>query len=151
MSIFNISFLGKPESADEFSNSLTSNYNFTSTTKDSTPKETIAYICGLRTRIECEPFSEHSTHSDRVTNIGYRFFWGASPLPAANQKLIVNDLNFQHICCSRASDWYTRSNNGNITFFQESLLLTCINCTLEEYEYFPFFSKKDRTNTPGKV
>ena len=27
-------------------------------------------ICGLRARIECKPFSEHSTHSDRVTNIG---------------------------------------------------------------------------------
>ena len=59
---------------------------FTSTTKDSSPKETIAYICGLRARIECEPFSEHSTHSDRVTNIGYGLFGRASPLPAARQK-----------------------------------------------------------------
>ena len=71
MSIFNISFLGKPESADEFSNPLTSNSDFTSTAKDSTSTERIAYICGLRARIECEPVSEHSTHSDRVTNIGY--------------------------------------------------------------------------------
>ena len=29
------------------------------------------YICGLRTGIECEHGSEHSTHSDRVTNIGF--------------------------------------------------------------------------------
>ena len=28
------------------------------------------YIYGLRTRIECEPGGEHSTRSDRVTNIG---------------------------------------------------------------------------------
>ncbi len=48
--------------------------DFTSTAKDSSPKETIAYICGLRARIECERVSEHSTHSDRVTNIGYGFF-----------------------------------------------------------------------------
>ena len=32
-----------------------------------------------RARVECERLSEHSTHSDRVTNIGYGFFWGASP------------------------------------------------------------------------
>ena len=52
--------------------------------KNSSPKEAIAYICGLRARIECEPLSEHSTHSDRVTNIGYCLFGGASTLPAAN-------------------------------------------------------------------
>ena len=48
--------------------------------KDSSPKEKIPYICGLRARIECEPFSEHSTRSDRVTNIGYLLFGGASRL-----------------------------------------------------------------------
>ena len=33
-------------------------------------REKPSYICGLRARIECEPFSEHLTRSDRVTNIG---------------------------------------------------------------------------------
>ena len=31
-----------------------------------------------------ESGGEHSTRSDRVTNIGYRLSSGASPLPAAN-------------------------------------------------------------------
>ena len=62
----------------------TPNSEFTSTAKDSTQREKIPYICGLRTRIECEPVSEHSTHSDRVTNIGYLLSLGASTLPAAN-------------------------------------------------------------------
>ena len=60
---------------------------FPPTAKDSSPKKTIAYICGLRARIECEPVSEHSTRSDRVTNIGYLLSLGASTLPAANQNL----------------------------------------------------------------
>ena len=63
------------------------NSDFTSTTKDSFQKETIAYICGLRARIECEPVSEHSTRSDRVTNIGDLLSLGASVLPAAKQNL----------------------------------------------------------------
>ena len=62
----------------------TPNSEFTSTAKDSFPREKVPYICGLRTRIECEPVSEHSTHSDRVTNIGYLLSLGASTLPAAN-------------------------------------------------------------------
>ena len=62
----------------------TPNSEFTSTAKDSTQREKIPYICGLRPRIECEPVSEHSTHSDRVTNIGYLLSLGASTLPAAN-------------------------------------------------------------------
>ena len=62
----------------------TPNSEFTSTAKDSTQSEKIPYICGLRTRIECEPVSKHSTHSDRVTNIGYLLSLGASTLPAAN-------------------------------------------------------------------
>ena len=62
----------------------TPNSEFTSTAKDSTQREKIPYICGLRTRIECEPVSEHSTHSDRVTKIGYLLSLGASTLPAAN-------------------------------------------------------------------
>ena len=65
----------------------TPNSEFTSTAKDSTQREKIPYICGLRTRIECEPFSEHSTRSDRVTNIGYRLPVGASVLPTANYYL----------------------------------------------------------------
>ena len=69
----------------------TPNSEFTSTAKDSTQREKIPYICGLRTRIECEPVSEHSTHSDRfnprskATNIGYLLSLGASTLPAATQ------------------------------------------------------------------
>ena len=31
--------------------------------------EKLFYICSLSARIECEPEGEHSTHSDRVTNI----------------------------------------------------------------------------------
>ena len=35
-------------------------------------------------------------HSDRVTNIGYCLFRGASTLPAANQNLIINvDITFR--------------------------------------------------------
>ena len=63
----------------------TPNSEFTLTAKDSTQREKIPYICGLRTRIECEPVSEHSTHSDRVTNIGYLLSLGASTLHAATQ------------------------------------------------------------------
>mgnify|MGYP004580462349 CR=1 FL=1 len=54
---------------------------FEQSDKDSSHIEKISYICGLRARIECEPLSEHSTHSDRVTNIGYLLYVGASPLP----------------------------------------------------------------------
>jgi len=54
------------------------NFDFTSTAKDSLRSEPIAYICGLRARIECEHGSEHSTRSDRVTNIGYRLASEAS-------------------------------------------------------------------------
>ena len=53
-------------------------------------REKLFYICSLSARIECEPEGEHSTHSDRVTNIGYCLFRGASTLPAANQNLIIN-------------------------------------------------------------
>ena len=41
-------------------------------------REKVSYICGLRARIECEPVGEHSTRSDRVTNIGYLLSFGAS-------------------------------------------------------------------------
>ena len=57
----------------------TINRNFSSI-KNSSHREKIFYICGLRARIECEPFSEHSTRSDRVTNIGYFLPVGASVL-----------------------------------------------------------------------
>ena len=79
MSIFNISFPVNLQPADKSSKPSNMKSDFTSTAKDSSPKETIGYICGLRARIECEPISEHSTRRDRVTNIGYRLFGGASP------------------------------------------------------------------------
>lgn len=79
MSIFNISFPVNLQPADKSSKPSNMKSDFTSTAKDSSPKETIAYICVLRARIECEPISEHSTRRDRVTNIGYRLFGGASP------------------------------------------------------------------------
>ena len=47
-------------------------------------RETLSYICGLRTRIECEPGGEHSTHSDRVTNIGEHL---------SSQASVLNELN----------------------------------------------------------
>ena len=79
MSIFNISFPVNLQPADKSSKPSNMKSDFTSTAKDGSPTETIAYICGLRARIECEPISEHSTRRDRVTNIGYRLFGGASP------------------------------------------------------------------------
>ena len=45
-------------------------FEFTPTAKDSAKRKKLSYICGLRTRIERERRGEHSTHSDRVTNIG---------------------------------------------------------------------------------
>ena len=46
------------------------NSDFATTTKEQLPKTKLSYICGLRARIGCESLSEHSTHSDRVTDIG---------------------------------------------------------------------------------
>ena len=67
--------------------------------KHSTRREKISYICGLRTRIGCERVSEHSTHSDRVTNIGCLLSSGSSTLPAANYYLSIpffeNIFHFQ--------------------------------------------------------
>ena len=57
MSIFNISFPVNLQPADKSSKPSNMKSDFTSTAKDSSPKETIAYICGLRARIECEPIS----------------------------------------------------------------------------------------------
>lgn len=66
------------------------NFDFTPTAKDSLRSEPIAYICGLRARIECEHGSEHSTRSDRVTNIAVLLSLGASlPLPAATQNYLI--------------------------------------------------------------
>ena len=65
------------------------NFDFTPTAKDSLRSEPIAYICGLRARIECEHGSEHSTRSDRVTNIGYRL---ASEAVFACGKFEINSL-----------------------------------------------------------
>ena len=56
------------------------NSDFAPAAKVSFQREPIPYICGLRARIECEPVSEHSTRSDRVTNIGYRLSLEASVL-----------------------------------------------------------------------
>ena len=50
------------------------NCNFVPIAKDSSKREPIPYICGLRARIECEPLSEHSTRSDTFTNIRIGFF-----------------------------------------------------------------------------
>ena len=58
VSIFNISFSVNPQPADKASKPSNMKSDFTSTAKDSSPKETIAYICSLRARIECEPISE---------------------------------------------------------------------------------------------
>ena len=67
------------------------NSDFSSVAKDSFQREPIPYICGLRARIECEPGGEHSTRSDRVTNIGYGLSLEASALPlsATNQEFSV--------------------------------------------------------------
>ena len=65
------------------------NCNFVPIAKDSSKREPIPYICGLRARIECERVSEHSTHSDRVTNIGVLLSLGAYPLSIENSYLII--------------------------------------------------------------
>ena len=66
------------------SNFSKTNYEFALIAKDSAKNKKLSYICGLGTRIECERGGEHSTRSDRVTNIGYLLSSGASVLPAAN-------------------------------------------------------------------
>ena len=64
------------------------NCNFVPIAKDSSKREPIPYICGLRARIECEPLSEQSTRSDRVTNIGYRLSFGASILSHKSEVIL---------------------------------------------------------------
>ena len=64
-------FLMKSQLFGEFPNLSNMNSDFAPTAKDSSQREKPSYICGLRARIEWEPVSEHSTRSDRVTNIGY--------------------------------------------------------------------------------
>ena len=88
---------------------LTVNNNF-SLAKDSSQKKKIPYICGLRARIECEPFSEHSTHSDRVTNIGYLLSLGASPLPG-QILFILQSLSYQSSDFINLPCWLCRSRN----------------------------------------
>ena len=61
----------------QISSILNFNFHFASVATASTQRETLPYICGLA-RIECERESEHSTRSDRVTNIGQRFSVGTS-------------------------------------------------------------------------
>ena len=70
---------------------LTLNSNFIPA-KDSSYREKVPYICGLRARIGCEPVSEHSTRSDRVTNIGYLLSVGASVLSTTNYYLLYKFL-----------------------------------------------------------
>ena len=65
-------------SVNESSNPPTKNSDLSPAAKVSFQREPIPYICGLRARIECEPLSEHSTRSDRVTNIGDRLSLEAS-------------------------------------------------------------------------
>ena len=81
----------KLQSSEESPNPPTKNSDFSPTAKVSSQREPIPYICGLRARIECEPFSEHSIRSDRVTNIGYRLSLGASLLPVANQEFSIHN------------------------------------------------------------
>ena len=69
----------------------TVNSNFSSS-KNSFQRKTISYICGLRARSECEPFSEHSPRSDRVTNIGYCLPLEASVLSSTNYYLILKTM-----------------------------------------------------------
>lgn len=54
-------------------------------------REKLFYICSLSARIECEPEGEHSTHSDRVTNIGYFLFLGASLPACGNPELFYSN------------------------------------------------------------
>ena len=61
-----------PHFLTQISSKITS--DFPPPAKDSTLKKKRTYICGLRARIEYEPLSEYSTHSDRVTNIGSLLF-----------------------------------------------------------------------------
>ena len=42
---------------------------YTQKTKKANP-----YICDIRARIDCEPLSEHSTHSETFTNMRIGFF-----------------------------------------------------------------------------
>ena len=57
-------------------------------------REKRTYICGLGARIECEPLSEHSTHSDRVTDIGSLLSFGMSPLPdKLNKKIALRQMS----------------------------------------------------------
>ena len=44
------------------------------------------HICDLRERIECEPLSEYSTRSDRVTNMHYLLLRGVNLAIKVNQK-----------------------------------------------------------------
>ena len=68
--------------------------------KNSSQRETISSICGLRARIECEPFSEHSTRSNRVTNRGYCLPLGASVLLSANYYFLQMHYSFFNFLCS---------------------------------------------------
>ena len=63
-------------------------------TKNSSQRETISYIYDLLARIECEPLSKHSTHSDRITNTSYRLPLGASILSPTSYYLILKTMDW---------------------------------------------------------
>ena len=81
---FNISFSGKPYSSEEFPN--LSNMKFYSSSQNTVPKARTYPISVALARIECERVSEHSTRSDRVTDIGYVLALGASTLACGNSE-----------------------------------------------------------------
>ena len=108
----------------------TVNSNF-SLTKNSSHREKIPYICGLRARIEYEPFSEYSTRSDRVTNIGYLLPVGASVLPAANYYLITKFL-----CYTKSSLQRTEGLKMNVLLVDdERLAVEVMNRMIDKEKY----------------
>ena len=82
----------KQQTSSFSSKSSTRKNTFNSATSRKTKKQ-ISYICGLRARIECEPGGEHSTRSDRITNIGYLLFrFSSVPLTETTLLLSLLDL-----------------------------------------------------------
>ena len=81
-----------------------------------------------KVRIECESFSKHSTHSNRVTNIGYLLSLGASPLACANYYL-QNINMFSSQCLIHASYRAELSTHrAGILMFWFSVIADCFGC-----------------------
>ena len=57
-------FLIKSQSFGESPNLFNMNSDFPPIAKDSSPRETIPYICDLGAKVGCKRLSEHSTCSD---------------------------------------------------------------------------------------